>query len=603
MATGSTIGLMAKLGVETDERQVKRETETLKDKITQAAEAEMTTDVDSLKHDITRSIEEAAAESKWVPDTLSDRFTDAIGTGAAKAEIFDEEHVEQVRSQMEALGHEVGPGTQFGRPTREGGDMISDIFGGMKGAGGKFLKVGLAGAVGFGILAGVTKLSDTAPRMNKVLEQIWRSISLFARPFFDLMARLIEPYAQEMLELAAQFNADYNQDGLAVAVVRMGENILEDEDAGLGGRIGRQTGIFPGAVGGAKKGVAGGALLGPKGAIAGGAIGAVGGALGGMHIGGKVGDALGNAFSSLADWLKDAWPGWDTFLTFPGWVDVIIDAFPGWLKNSPGIIDPFPGWSEWLNPLNWDIPGASEVGRWIQDEIPELGWEIPSSSDKRRWVREEIPTLDWNIPSWRDKRRWVREEIPTLDWNIPSWRDKRRWIRARINTLDWNIPTWRSMRNWVQDEIPTLDWNIPSASDIEDIFRDQIPEFSWPDVDFDMSGGGRSLDPRTHFAEGGLVTRPTNALIGEAGPEIVAPFSEFMNAVNAPDRRFGGINGGGGGGGTAGDVDDIVSALEAVEKKLDNLDADVVLEIDGKEIARASRDANRRYQSSTVVTK
>ena len=46
----------------------------------------------------------------------------------------------------------------------------------------------------------------------------------------------------------------------------------------------------------------------------------------------------------------------------------------------------------------------------------------------------------------------------------------------------------------------------------------------------------------TPFAEGGIVTRPTMALIGEAGPEAVVPLS---SASGASSVGAGGMSGGG----------------------------------------------------------
>jgi len=65
-----------------------------------------------------------------------------------------------------------------------------------------------------------------------------------------------------------------------------------------------------------------------------------------------------------------------------------------------------------------------------------------------------------------------------------------------------------------------------------------------------ISEVGRVSLPRVALAEGGLVTRPTNALIGEAGPEMVIPLDRFesmlgergdgrtLNYYAAPNKSF-----------------------------------------------------------------
>ncbi len=71
-----------------------------------------------------------------------------------------------------------------------------------------------------------------------------------------------------------------------------------------------------------------------------------------------------------------------------------------------------------------------------------------------------------------------------------------------INSLSWEVPDWVPL---IGGE--TFSFNIPNLSEI-------------------------SL-PRVELAEGGVVTRPTNALIGEAGPEMVIPLNRFESMLEA----------------------------------------------------------------------
>ncbi len=48
--------------------------------------------------------------------------------------------------------------------------------------------------------------------------------------------------------------------------------------------------------------------------------------------------------------------------------------------------------------------------------------------------------------------------------------------------------------------------------------------------------------PRVAFAEGGFVNRPTNALIGEAGPEVVMPLDRFEKIMGLDDTRGSTVN-------------------------------------------------------------
>ena len=48
----------------------------------------------------------------------------------------------------------------------------------------------------------------------------------------------------------------------------------------------------------------------------------------------------------------------------------------------------------------------------------------------------------------------------------------------------------------------------------------------------EVSGGGKKP-----FAEGGVVTEPTLAVVGESGPEIIAPATAQVNAIMKPRYR------------------------------------------------------------------
>ena len=48
----------------------------------------------------------------------------------------------------------------------------------------------------------------------------------------------------------------------------------------------------------------------------------------------------------------------------------------------------------------------------------------------------------------------------------------------------------------------------------------------------DAAAGAESVKPKTQLAEGGIVTKPTTALIGEAGPEAVVPLNKSLNTTS-----------------------------------------------------------------------
>ena len=70
------------------------------------------------------------------------------------------------------------------------------------------------------------------------------------------------------------------------------------------------------------------------------------------------------------------------------------------------------------------------------------------------------------------------------------------------------------------EALPTLDKSVEELTDAIDSLNSQV--------------AGRGLTP---FAKGGLVTGPTSALIGEAGPEVVIPLDRFESMMGMSDSK------------------------------------------------------------------
>lgn len=77
--------------------------------------------------------------------------------------------------------------------------------------------------------------------------------------------------------------------------------------------------------------------------------------------------------------------------------------------------------------------------------------------------------------------------------------------------------------NKVIGAINSLSWDVP----------DWVPEIGGETFGFNIPKLSEITLPRVALAEGGVVTRPTNALIGEAGPEMVIPLDRFESLLNA----------------------------------------------------------------------
>jgi tape measure domain-containing protein len=73
--------------------------------------------------------------------------------------------------------------------------------------------------------------------------------------------------------------------------------------------------------------------------------------------------------------------------------------------------------------------------------------------------------------------------------------------------------------------LPSLDKSVEELTDAIDSLNSQVAE--------------RGLTP---FASGGLVTGPTSALIGEAGPEVVIPLNRFESMMGLSQNNGGAVN-------------------------------------------------------------
>lgn len=85
--------------------------------------------------------------------------------------------------------------------------------------------------------------------------------------------------------------------------------------------------------------------------------------------------------------------------------------------------------------------------------------------------------------------------------------------------------------NRVIDAINSMSFEVP----------DWVPDIGGERFGFNLKKLSEISLPRVALADGGLVTRPTNALIGEAGPEVVIPLDRFESMMT-PESAGGTVN-------------------------------------------------------------
>lgn len=669
MAGGSVVGLKAKLGVETDEKQVDREVDSIKGKLTEAAEAEMSVDVTTAKEDIKTSIEQAAKDSKFMPDI-------DLGT----SEGSPRQAGDRLRGQMEALGRDTPDPLPMGRPSGggvggAGGTQMSDILGGMKGAGGKFLKVGLAGAVGFGILSAVTNLAGSAPRFNKTLDMLKRTIQLFARPFLELIGKFLQGPVTGALEAMVNFNQVFEEEGLIDAGVSLKDDILFGGDDKTGGPTPLNLPGIGGTLGFMGGGLAG--LRAPGGMrtkLAASGLGALGGGAIGSHLGGNIQELLGGDFS-LDNILSAGGAGLGLGaisktvglrnLTGTMGMGSSIASVPGALSSlkagglsgvGKGIAGGAGRFASGLGTVGRGLAGRG-VGRMAALRL--AGSAGAKALGPLGWAGEGIARGTTSLMSiagggkgqtlgkiggglsnmWQNNigggsgggaihSAFTNNPIYGAGENIrengitgaigqalgdidpfPGWEDA---FAPFWPTIP-GFPGWREMGTYM------LHGKSANESGTGGLFG--IGEGAVNVATGGSEGGslglgeplGNPLGGGKVFASGGFVTGPTQGIVGEAGAEVIAPFSQFMNALNAPDRRVGDMGarngslqpdmGGRGQGGGGGASDEVRDLLRSIDERLGRLDPEIELSTDRETLAKQSQKGKSKYESSTLVTR
>jgi hypothetical protein len=182
---------------------------------------------------------------------------------------------------------------------------------------------------------------------------------------------------------------------------------------------------------------------------------------------------------------------------FTALAPVALELIQAMLPIIERILPLFIGFIEFLTPILVtiaDIMGVVLVGavdlfvgaiEWVSEKVGEFGEFFEDTWDGIKDFFE--PIINGMISGFEG---FVNGAIKGIN----------RLIRG-INDLQWTVPDWVPIIGGSK-----FGFNIPT-----------IPEISLP---------------RVALAEGGLVTGPTNALVGEAGPEMVIPLDRFESMVN-----------------------------------------------------------------------
>lgn len=115
---------------------------------------------------------------------------------------------------------------------------------------------------------------------------------------------------------------------------------------------------------------------------------------------------------------------------------------------------------------------------------------------------------------------WVKDDLPGILSN--TYEEIVDWVTG----IDWGDVFWAIMEGLLDAVIFLIKGAVNLFIGMLNFIGERLPVLSVPDWVPDFAGGGSTWDMGFHIqplAKGGIVTAPTLALIGEAGPEAVVP--------------------------------------------------------------------------------
>ena len=222
---------------------------------------------------------------------------------------------------------------------------------------------------------------------------------------------------------------------------------------------------------------------------------------------------LGDLWSSITGWFSQHkpqfnWEGittgisgvWNTIKTA---LDNLWTSISGWFSEHKPTLS-WSGIMEGISDIWDDIEEAlgnlwDDITDWFEDHIPIFHWFgsglVPDVSEVWKNIKSAMEDIWDNITDWLDAH------VPGWDWtNITSL------LTSSINTM---IKTLNKALRWINTElITTINYEI--------IYR--LRELTGMEIPYIPL-----IEEIPYLAKGGIITSPTLALLGEAGPEAVVP--------------------------------------------------------------------------------
>jgi len=305
-----------------------------------------------------------------------------------------------------------------------------------------------------------------------------------------------------------------------------------------------------------------------------------------------------NPLKNAWDWLLQAWNSITTWLS-QKWNDIATTAKVAWEWVKQHIINPIKNTWDWLVQVwnsitswlssKWNeiVNTARTVWGWIKDNI------IRPIQDAWNWLVSVWNSITgWLSSKWNDIANtartvwdWVYNNIVNpvkraWDWLISTWNS----IKAKLGEI-WNSISskassiWKGIGNtiirFINGAIDAINGMIRGLNKIKISFPSWVPLLGGKTLGFNL----QTIGHIPYLAEGGIVTSPTLAMIGEAGAEAVIPLERDSAVLNKLVNR-------------------IMERLDALSLG----SGDVIIQIGGEEVGRIAMEQIKKAQRQAGKT-
>ena len=228
-----------------------------------------------------------------------------------------------------------------------------------------------------------------------------------------------------------------------------------------------------------------------------------------------------------------------------------------------------------------------------QDEIQAVIDEKRKAKISQMWLDHFTGTMEWRIKNYNAKKKALEEEEKLeaaaakkeLKLEDQKNQAKKKGYFTTVNAIGSMMGSFFGRTKGVAKAQALID----TYAGMNRALGTGVPPWSFITAALVAAQGFANVEAinAQRYALGGEINKPTLALAGEAGPEIVAPKKTFIDVANQMIR--GGQIGGGG---------SSVQELRAVKDAIDNLELTVTF--DAEEMAIIVESGNRDLELRTI---